>query len=310
MAERRSTHWRPSSRGCAETGFTLVELLVALMVGTLLMGVALTITLSTRRGYAADQGRVRVNQQLRSSLDLVGVQIRQAGERLPFDFPALEVHDGADGAPDELILWRNLLDDVLPLCATLPNGGTGTDVRAAEGAGPPQGCNALPDDDGDGFPDNIGRWRAFRDSRGGSVWAYVYNPVDRLGEYFLYDDDGTTSNFLHRGDGGAWAREYDVDQQARIYLLEQRRYGLDGGTLNFELDQGNGDRIHLSSNITDFQVRAVLDDGTILDELNSNDDWTALSAIEITLTADAEVDGRTTTRTVSTRFFPRNVLSN
>ena len=113
MADGRSTRSSPCTRSCAD-GYTLIELLVALAVASALLGATLAVAMSSRESYTTDQNRTRTNQNLRAALDLVGIEIRQSGERLPSDFPALEIVDGAEGAPDRLILRRNLLDEVLP----------------------------------------------------------------------------------------------------------------------------------------------------------------------------------------------------
>ena len=49
----------------------------------LIIGGAIGGTLSLRSLYAIDLSRTRLNQDMRSSIDFVGVYLRQAGERLP-----------------------------------------------------------------------------------------------------------------------------------------------------------------------------------------------------------------------------------
>ncbi len=72
-----------------DRGYSLVEILIALGIGVLILGLLLTITLANRRLYVLDQSRTASNQNLRAALDLVVTDIRQAGERLPADFPAV-----------------------------------------------------------------------------------------------------------------------------------------------------------------------------------------------------------------------------
>jgi len=311
MAARASTRSRPFSPNCAE-GFSLVEFLVALVVGSVVIGAALAITLASRETFDVDRGRTRVNQNLRSALDLVGIDLRQVGERLPADVPALQIANGDSGAPDTLIVQRNLLNEVLPLCAQLIQGDVDTEVRVADGgATPPPGCAPLPDDDANGFSDNLDVWRANRAANGGQIWAYVYNPVDHLGEYFLYDGDGTTdATYFSKGNNDPWGRTYLQTQQCRVYLLEQRSYRLNNGVLQFVLNEGLGGTVNLVTNVVDFQIRGVATDGSLIDEMDHDGSWTGLAAVEVTLTGEVDVDDRTMTRTVSARFFPRNILSN
>ena len=312
MADGRSTRSRPSIRGSADRarGYSLIEVLTALAVASVALGAALTLTLSSREGYTNDQNRTQINQNLRGSLDLMGIEVRQAGERLPSDFPALEIGDGTSGAPDTLTLRRNLVDIVLPVCGDLSQGSTDSEVQVADSGGSPaQGCQPLPDTDGNGWPDNIDAWRSYLASRGGSTWAYVYNPVAHAGEWFEYDGDGSDADHLSRGDGEAWLRDYGVNQQCRIYLLEQRVYRLQGDLLQFLFNADDQNPINLGAGILDFQAIARFADGSVSTQLDASTSWAGLSAIEITLTGESRFDGRTLTRDLTARFFPRNVLS-
>src|SRR5262245_33903747 len=99
--------------------------MVALLVASTIAGATLTIALSSRGLFETDQHRTTVNQNLRAGMDLVGVDVRQSGERMPFDFPAVEIVNGASGAPDTLNLRRNLLDYVLPVCKDINSTSSG-----------------------------------------------------------------------------------------------------------------------------------------------------------------------------------------
>ena len=57
------------------------------------------------------------------------------------------------------------------------------------------------------------------------------------------------------------------------------------------------------------QFSAILDDGTVLDEMDEDDDWGRIAAIDVSVTAETTVDKKSIVRTVASRFFPRNVLS-
>lgn len=138
-----STSWRPSTRACSD-GFSLVELLVSVTIGAVVTAGVMTLALSARQVFEQDQRRSTVNQNLRSGMGLLGINVRQAGERMPGDAPAVEVVNGTSGAADGLILRRNLLDYVLPLCKDI-NSGTSADSvfvgkKKITGSVPP-GCS-------------------------------------------------------------------------------------------------------------------------------------------------------------------------
>ena len=99
------------------------------MVTGVIATATLTIALSTRGMFETDQHRTTVNQNLRAGIDLLGIDVRQAGERLTFDAPAVQIVDGSGGASDTLVLRRNMLDYVLPVCKDIL-GGKGASLAA------------------------------------------------------------------------------------------------------------------------------------------------------------------------------------
>jgi len=288
----------------------LVELLVAMVVTTVVLAGALSVTLSSRKIYEADQGRTDVNQNLRAALDLIGIDLRQAGERLPADFPALEIVDGTDGAPDTLIVRRNLMSSVLPVCEQIDAGSTSDEVRVVDtGASPPQGCDPVPDDNADGWPDNIEVWRDYRDAHGGSIRAYIYNPVSHQGEFFVYDGEGATDDHFNRGDSGGWQNTYLVTEMCRVYVVEERSFRLGQDVLQYVPSDDPENPINLVDHMTDFQIRAIFADGSVQDSFSAADAWDDLRAIEVTVSGEAQVRQKTVSRTLSARYFPRNILS-
>ena len=305
---------RPCRQPCGRSagsprGFTILELLVTLAVTGFVLAGTLTMVMSSRAIFAKDRGRVAVVRNLRDSLDVLGIDVRQAGERLPADFYAIEIVNGASGAPDTLVLRRNLVSEVLPLCGRLQSGVSSTEVQVGDTTSPPAGCAPVADANADGWPDNIGAWRDWRTAHAGNVPVYVFNPVGRFGEWMAFDDDGTTSEWIGNA-GGPWLHTYEITEQCRLYMLEERRYTLNNGVLQFVMDQGSGAAQNVAARLTDFQVRAVLIDGTIQNTFDGSTPWSNLAAVEVTLSGRATLEGRTVNRSETTRFFPRNILSN
>jgi prepilin-type N-terminal cleavage/methylation domain-containing protein len=300
---------KPSSPISAR-GFSLIELLVAMTVTGLIGGVTLSITLSSRDVIETDQGRTKINQNLRGGADLLAIELRQAGERMPNDAPAVGITNGSSGAPDSLFLRRNLLDEVLPVCNNIMSG-SNIDVAfvAKKGGKVPNGCGVVPDLDGNGWPDNLDVWRNYRIANGGTVLAYIYNPTTGLGEFFTYDAEDNSTFHIHKSNGTKWTYTYRVKEASRIYMLDQREFRIQDGVLQCIVNGDTDNALNLVSFIEDFQARAVFRDGTILDEMDSSNDWTDLQSVEITLLGRATLRDRDIDRTLVTRLFPRNVLS-
>jgi hypothetical protein len=92
-------------------------------------------------------------------------------------------------------------------------------------------------------------------------------------------------------------------------VLEERTYSLQGDVLQFLINGDAAAPVNLVTRMLDFQVRAFLEDGSVQDTFDTTDAWADLQSIEISVTAEMTSRGRTTTRTLISRFFPRNVLS-
>lgn len=73
-ATSRSASVRPR-----QTGFSLVELLIALALGTLVAGAAFAILHSNQRSYQANQGLNRVQENARIAFELISRDLRSAG---------------------------------------------------------------------------------------------------------------------------------------------------------------------------------------------------------------------------------------
>ena len=102
-------------------GFTLVEVLSALVIGSLLLGLSFAMTQANKALLDVNRASTSSNQNVRAILDLVGDDIRTAGERLQDGRPLLPLE-----LQDNVLTIRRRLDaSVLPLCfyTTLEIGG-------------------------------------------------------------------------------------------------------------------------------------------------------------------------------------------
>lgn len=112
-------------------GFTLLELVVASAVALTILSIALGVMSEQRRWVLGDRTRATANDSLRLASDLIGQDIKQAGERLDADLfqPGISIIPGANAsAPSTLVLQRQLLTEKLPVCQTIAQGSTTASV--------------------------------------------------------------------------------------------------------------------------------------------------------------------------------------
>jgi type IV pilus assembly protein PilW len=284
-------------------GYTLIELLVSLTVVMAVLAIAMTFALASRKMYEADHARTDLNQNLRAAMEILAADMRQAGERLGPRFPALEIIDG-DGGPDQLILRRNQHDTVLLVCEDLSPG----DATIKIGGTSVDGCAPVPDDDGDGWNENLDRWRDERLAAGGQIVAYVYDPITGSGEFFDYEGENAADLTIRAG-SSSWDRTYLADDHCQIYLLEEHRYEIADGLLQFVENGDTAQPRRIVDDVLDLRLVAHFQDGSHAPSLGFGDEWRDLRAIEVEIAGSTLVRGRPLDRRWSSEILPRNVLS-
>jgi len=302
----------------SDEGLTLIELLVSIVIAAIVLSLAFSMTLYNRKLYLEDEARTNVNQNLRAAMDLVGTDIKQAGERITdSNFPVVEVTGGS-----QLILRRRLDLPILRVCEALLSGSNNA-VFIAKTTSPPQGCAPLPDSNGDGWPDNLEAWRNYRCSRDGTpncqgnvqeqVRAYIYNGNGE-GQYFTYVGEDRTTFQIQTIATNIWTRAYSTSSS--IYLLEERKFSLSAdGVLQLVIDQGPPQ--NLVNQLSSFQVKAFIppisptDDGGRANFTAPGANWRQVRYIQLDLTAQSPTQILLKPRnlTASGQFFPRNILS-
>lgn len=196
-------------------GFSILELIVASSVALTILGVSLGMLSEQRRWVLGDQTRATANDGLRLASDLIGQDIKQAGERLESDtiLPGISIIPGASaGLPSTLVLQRQLLTEKLPVCQTISANSTSSTIDVAvitaptvancvySYSAPPGGelsttlTTLQPEDD-------LRSFRTFRCTQdgpaanntdpctltnGATAWAYIHDPKTNLGEFFRY----------------------------------------------------------------------------------------------------------------------------
>lgn len=308
--------WKAFSQNSIK-GVTLVEILVSTSILVVVSSIVLSSIISFKSLYSKDLVNVRANQELRGVFDVLASEIRLLGANLPGNFPALLVQNGTSGASDVLTIRRNLLVEVLTLCANLT--ATSADRTLffsydSSVASPlPASCGYAANGN------NFTIWEDFlADSDSGEVNAYIYDSVNDVGESLTFESVDNMSvaagvnqfRLFKTATSGNWQHNYST-ANASVYLLEEWRIQLDPNTNILQLVDSNDPSffMNIANNITDFQVRVEMQNGTILPAFTSSEDWQDISAIEITLEVTEGSAANTVTRSWTSKFLPRNVIS-
>lgn len=310
-----------------EAGFTIIELIVAMLLFAIILGAVFSVTSTTMSLYRADQARIGVNRNARSTYDLIGNDVRETGERLSTDFPAIVVSQDVS-SNSVLTLRRGIADYALPLCAPVSAGATTLYVNAnnpskttfVDGSSNlPPGCTASAQDL-TSFDTQI---------TAGNKVGYIYDVLSGIGNWITVSGttttntggSGTTQTLSISGLNSSFdPRRTSVSdptgRDIRIYLLEERKYALSGGTLTMALNNG-------SANIATPSVQKFLaqpflkgnpptaaaypfPSGNIGGRAVT---WRDVAYIDLTLTLSEQHGGKTVQRTVTERYNPRNSLS-
>lgn len=288
------------------SGFTLVELLVVMAVSGLLITSLLGVVSSSQRLYAVDTARGAINQDVSIALTAITNDARELGEQTNSDFPALVVTGTA--LSRVLTIRRNLLDIVLPVCKDI-KGGSNTDVVFISKNG---GDSAPTDCQSSSAAAGFQKWIDYRNANGGTVNAFIYDPVTGLGENFIYDAEDNSGQHIHKS-GPNWINDYPGVDNPRVYVLEQHTYSLNSGTLY--LTDGTGAPQAYMPNVVSFEVSPYVLNATNTpvaitgDFPPSDKNWKDLTSLQVRLTGTVRAGVTTVQRSFTSNFTPRNVYS-
>lgn len=297
---------RPVPHAAQTQGFTLVELLIVMALGGLLLTALLQLVLSSQRLYQSDSARAAINQDVSVAIAAISNDVRQAGERLTADFPAVQVA-GASGQRS-ITVRRSVLDVVLPVCKDIKSG-TATDVvfisKKGNGGSLPASCKE------DSSEVGFNAWVSYRKANGGTVDAYLFDPVTGLGETFSYDAEDNSGQHIHKGPG-KWLNNYPVVNQPRVYILEETTYAQDGTSIM--LKRGSQAAVAFLPNVQTFEIEPIVVNSGTRETITGNfptnkNSWKDLNTVRLSLTASQQAGGKTVSRTFTSEFVPRNVFS-
>lgn len=325
-------------------GLSLLELLVTVVISTVILSVSLGVIVSQRRQHLNQQANTDTGQTLRAGMDMIGNDIRQAGEQIGAGtrLPVLSLVDGAASAPDRLVLQRKLIALELNVCSDVA-AGSPTAILVADKNNP--NC-IYSDGDTNGVPDDVQEWTTFRcqqddadgcqtttppncQQAGGSdrecAWAYLYDPVNGRGEFFVYAGERPNPSNVDQYQVNiqtipaqtTFANAYPAANRPKLYLLEQRQYSLSAPdakgdrTLQLQLtDARNRVTYAVVNRLRDFQAKVLSPSGWV-DQFNAGsppfENWQATQAVEVRLqSANTGPDAPAPLQTFTSQFYPRN----
>ena len=281
-----------------------MELLVASTLSGLMMALVVGNILSGQTTYSEDVIRTKINSNLRSSMDIMSMNIRQAGENLPEDFEVVKIIDGVGTDPDELTLRRNLISDVLTICNNLSIGSTTVRVSSTTLTDPE--C----------IIGNVNSthqaFSTFRTEATSTVKAFLYDRSSGTGEFVDYTAEGNSGGELFLTIEGP-TNDY-AQLTSNIYLVEEWRFNLNEttNTLDVYRDGDSATALTVAFDISDFQARLQMSDSTYIDALDGTHatlNWKGIRQVEITLEGHDQRKDRVFTSSITAKYFPRNVLS-
>jgi len=320
MAVGPATLSQPCSRcsidATARRGVTLLELLVAMAVVSLLLALVLPIVLSNRRTVEFDQVRTGVNQTLRAAHDLIAADIRIAGER--FNEIGLGILSPVqlDVVGDSSVLTlRRALEVWLPVCDQ-PLEGSSITV-AVVGAIIPQRCIAqstVPSG-GVAWPPSVLAWHTALQPLGGTGTAYIHDRVSGVGQFFEAEIDSALPLQVQCTAGCTWdpSAEYSDERDGIVGLLDVFEYRVDEHGVLLRRNAVTGIDLRIADGITRFDVTITRDDGTgadeVLTEFGPGLSWARIRSVDVTLAVTLEQGRTAIEREMTVQYFPRNVLS-
>lgn len=246
---------RPNFFLRSQQGLTLLELLVTVVVSSVILGVSLGLIVTQRRQYINQQATTDVNQTIQSSMDLIGIDVRQAGEKvgLGLGLPIIRIINGGGTVPDKLELQRKLLTQDLTVCDPVAGNPASIQVVDNADAGSQVGCRFTDGPPANGLPDNLEEWRTYRCQLSAAKpaclappgdckqaapaslndecsWAYIFNPNTGDEEFFLYSgeaQEGPAADQryrLNKSGATSFTKNYPIG--SKLYILEKRLYAL------------------------------------------------------------------------------------
>jgi prepilin-type N-terminal cleavage/methylation domain-containing protein len=261
-----------------DRGFTLVELLIALLISGFVVSAAYGIYLTQHEGWIIQEQVSNMQQNIRAAMHELETRIRMAGYGLPGGFQPIYA---ANSNPDTItILFQNEFGVEAPLEHDMP-------LPSAE-----LRCDGH---DISGFEEN--------------TWAYIYDPVADTGEFFYITNVQVSASHIQHNTTPL-SRKYP--QGSTVMYVDLVKFYVDFSDSNHPnlmvQKVGESPTIY-AEDIEDLQFRYGLANGVYMDVPPSA---SVVREVAITLTArtereDLQFDGEYRRRTLASNVKVRNL---
>lgn len=259
-------------------GFTLIELIVGMVITTIISGLALVMFTNSSTTFRNDKKNIETNQNFSAILDIIGNDIKQAGEQIAdSNFPVVTISQVGGNANASTITVRRALDNTLPLCIAIPSGTSPASITKVIVADSTISGNCTPTINTTATPNLPTTLRAWRDLRckvdnpnssptngdycdGNSSEVLRAAISDNNGHIFAFNYTGeaqnpsNTNQYQITAAGITNAPTYSYGVGSPVYLIEERTYALNITTGELTLSVNGGAAETLIKGIDKFKV--------------------------------------------------------
>lgn len=169
-------------RSHKQSGFSLIELMIAMVLGLVLVGALINTFISSNRTYRVQEGLAQSQESARFALEILGQELRMAGYDLPRGQPYLESRNAADA---------DSIDEVLDTCHSeilrimehgaseelyfyiAPDGQSGINTLYINGQPSVEGIEGIQFTYGESDGDDLNSVISYSDSANVSDWGNV-----------------------------------------------------------------------------------------------------------------------------------------
>jgi prepilin-type N-terminal cleavage/methylation domain-containing protein len=211
-------------------GFSLVEVLVALLLSAIVTSAAFQAYVNQHKNYMVQDDITNIQQNARASMDELSHQIRMAGYQLPQGLPPIVA---SNTNPDTItITYRN---DACGVSLNAAMSSSSVDIS----------CNADP--------------TCFQDNQ----WSYIWEPDSAKGEWFQVTHAVSGSNKIQHA--AALSRKYGLN--STVLSLVQLKFYVDKSDTTHPrmmVSSLNGSAQVFADDISDLQFTYRLTNGSIV----------------------------------------------